>query len=156
MSEGVRGESVAGEVGPESQTPAGPCRRRAIAVPVAASLLALAAGLWWFLAGAQVNTGPAAYGRIRLGMTRAEAEAVFGGPAGDYTEGAVFYRKGDPGARGESRPGAALGQSECWVTSRGCITLTFDGEGRVADKHFTPTYPSRRDWLARLRAILGI
>jgi hypothetical protein len=67
-----------------------------------------------------------------------------------------LYRKGDRGALGESWPGTDPRSSESWATRGGCITLAFDTEGPVAGKHFTPAYPSRRDWLARLKALLGI
>jgi hypothetical protein len=91
---------------------------------------------------------------IKEGMTRAEAEAILGGPPGDFrTESVVFIEVGG-GDYGDGK-----GRREFWGGDEGQIEVSFDEAGlvryaRMRGYHpwFRPPTPfeQARAWLQRV------
>jgi hypothetical protein len=75
------------------------------------------------------------FDRIRVGMNRAETEAVFGGPPGDYTNGSTWtassgFALAEVGDDGESR---IIPLSE-WQSDTLIAWIVFDESGKVMHK----------------------
>jgi hypothetical protein len=111
-------------------------RRRRIAVLIFVALLALAGGLVF-----AIPEGPAVsfweYSRVLTGMSRAEVEAIFGGPESS----------GEPVGFGPkfNGPGVPPGASDklTWSGHEGHAAVTFDAAGKVIDKSYAAVHPSR-------------
>jgi hypothetical protein len=91
------------------------------------------------------------YGRIHEGMSRAEVEAVLGGPQGYYSADPVFSCVHGP------PPTLGTGDRwETWIGDDGEINVVFDDKDEVRWRDFAPpTRPSSldgwvRDWLRRV------
>ena len=91
------------------------------------------------------------YGRIREGMSRAEVEAVLGGPQGYYSTDPVFSC-----VHGQPPPLRGGDRWETWIGDDGEINVVFDEQDAVRWRDFAPpTHPSSLDgrvldWLRRL------
>jgi hypothetical protein len=91
--------------------------------------------------------------RVKPGMTRAEVEAVLGGPPGDFTTREVWFS-----AYGRPLDLLWEGDGATWTADRGRIQIGFDERGDVARVLFDEPLPLPplplaervRDWLRRL------
>jgi SmpA / OmlA family len=117
-------------------------RRQALLIALLLAGL-LAYSLLWLAVCPQHRITPANVDRIQPGMTRAEVEAIFGVPAGEY-EGATMAFGGMP-------PGARHSGDDVWVSRVAAVDITFDDEGRVRLKSVgIATGPETwKDWLWR-------
>jgi len=89
------------------------------------------------------------FGRIRLGMSQAEVEALLGGPPGDYTTKPVLQTKPLP-RRSGPQPDWRM---EEWTRGTVRVRVVFDAGDRVTETWFTgDDSPSL---LRRLRDCLG-
>jgi hypothetical protein len=112
-------------------------RRRLLLFGLAAGLIVLAVGTWLLWPQPTAITEEN-YGKIRVGMTREEVEAILGGPAGRY-----------------GFPGASIVQThdaidvprlaECrylqWIDSRRMVGVQFDADHRVVGKDLGKVTP---------------
>ena len=110
-------------------------RRRRLLLFGLVTLAMFGAGGWLLLPHTAIT--PANAARIRIGMTRAEAVAILGGPARSELEGvfAPDFTTGDPketAARlAAVRKATSLG-AEGWYSERFAIWVAFDDADRVA------------------------
>jgi hypothetical protein len=90
------------------------------------------------------------YDRIKLGMSRAEVEAVLGGPPGDFATEDVSYGVTD------SDLAIFKGPYEYWAGNDGDIWVAFDEQGDVRRRAFgdAVSTPKTPPWLPYLRAWL--
>jgi hypothetical protein len=96
---------------------------------------------------------PAHCKRIKAGMSRAEVEAILGGPPGDFRTENVGFLVSIPAGDWV----VSVERSESWVGDEGRIAVVFDEQGRVRGRGFgeatRPTPPSlteqARAWLRR-------
>jgi outer membrane protein assembly factor BamE (lipoprotein component of BamABCDE complex) len=111
-----------------------------VAPLVALSALGLALWLLWPRESAITEENIA---RIQPGMTRAEVEAVLGGPARDETGGRrmAFYIDGD----GWFEP-----NPDEWIGDEWVVTVNFD-HGRVSGKREGQSCPVEENLLSRFR-----
>jgi hypothetical protein len=88
------------------------------------------------------------YDRIKLGMSRAEVEAVLGGPPGDFTTEDVTYKAPDGDLA------IFNGPHEYWAGNDGDIWVAFDEQGDVQRRAFgdAVSTPKTPPWLPYLRA----
>jgi hypothetical protein len=91
------------------------------------------------------------YDRIKLGMSRAEVEAVLGGPPGDFTTEDVSYKVPD-----SDLAIFTVGPYEFWAGNDGDIWVAFDEQGDVRRRDFggAVSTPKTPPWLPYLRAWL--
>jgi hypothetical protein len=93
------------------------------------------------------------YRCIQVGMTRAQVEAILGGPPGNYC------RPGQP-LRGLKPRALADPEIRQWIGSSLIVSVIFDGKGRVSGKMFAgggPCLPMAEpdpSLLDRLRRLL--
>jgi hypothetical protein len=87
--------------------------------------------------------------RIKEGMSRAEAEAMLGGPPGYHADGPVGYPNGYLPADLQGFPPGHT--SETWLGDSGIVEVVFDPHGRVAWRQWSPSErdpeTSRIEWL---------
>jgi hypothetical protein len=70
---------------------------------------------------------------IEVGMSRADAERLLGGPPG--------FNNARPVSVGAFRLVSTPGLStQCWIGNRGAIALFFDADGKVRDRSFLPIH----------------
>jgi hypothetical protein len=133
-------------------------RRRTRHLPLIALTAAAAIGflvawvLWPRTAITREN-----YERIHVGMTRAEVEAILGGPARDETGGwwpRVRGRWEDDGGRPPEADEAL--RSDIWESDGLNIWVQSDGDGRVRRKAFSPVSLYLGSPLTVLRSRLGL
>ena len=105
---------------------------------LAAAAATVALGLWLALAPERDHPlSVETYRKITLGMTRAEVEAVVGGPPGavgpppKYLSGGVVEYEGHIGPHG-----FFVGPTAEWYGHRGRIVVGFDDGGRVKGKQY--------------------
>lgn len=120
--------------------------------PLALVLLGGYALLWW----TAPRVSRANFGRIEVGMTLAEVEALLG-PPGMYATGPLVDREGqrpfsvfiDYGPR----PGGAR---KLWVGDHGAVWVNLDDAGRVAGTQVLGLRREAEPPLVKLRRWLGI
>jgi hypothetical protein len=106
-----------------------PARRRLVLLGVPAAVVAVALVVWLLLPrGTAITRGNAA--KIQPGMTRAEVEALLGGPAGDYTAGR-YAAAPEPVAVG----GPSFSE---WLGEECSVMVSFDEEDRVVRSQVRP------------------
>ncbi len=91
------------------------------------------------------------YDRIQLGMSRAEVEAVLGGPPGDFATEDVSY-----GVTDSDLAIFTAGPYEYWAGDDGDVWVAFDEQGAVRRRAFgdAVSTPKTPPWLPYLRAWL--
>jgi hypothetical protein len=77
--------------------------------------------------------------QLKNGMTREEAVAVLGAPAGDYTAGRGDYRRIEGGHILDGK--GAEDSQNCWCGPDGAIDLWFDENGKMADGFYWHAWP---------------
>jgi hypothetical protein len=89
------------------------------------------------------------YDRIKVGMSRAEVEAVLGGPPGDFTTEDVSYKVPD-----SDLVIFTEGPYEFWAGNDADIWVAFDERGDVRRRDFgdAVSTPKTPPWLPYLRA----
>ena len=101
-----------------------------VPVPGLALFTAVGVAVWWGSVSAPAP-GPRLqvenYPQVRVGMTRAEVEELFGGPAGDYGRNAGGSTE-VIGIDNEGPPGSV---QEDWYDDAKRLVVYFDGRGRV-------------------------
>jgi hypothetical protein len=108
-------------------------RKRTLLVALAALAVVGAAGVVVLWPRADRIT-EANLERIKEGMSRAEVDAILGGPPGDYRTGPT-----EPGRRTVFTLGPP---PERWLADAGVAYVSFDDAGRVQDLHFSPNEPA--------------
>ena len=109
-----------------------------VGLVLAAAAATVALGLWLALRPEPDHPlSVETYRKIHLGMTRAEVEAVVGGPPGvigpkpKYLSGGALEEEGHIGPHG-----FFVGPTAEWYGHRGRIVVGFDDAGRVKGKQF--------------------
>jgi hypothetical protein len=134
-----------------------PRRRRLLAVSVA-GLLVLGAGALWLFVGARPSPYNGAYGKIRLGMTRAEVDALLPEPnAFDQARasGHVRWFDWEGMVNGEPRrvqTGDADGvPADAFFRSANRLPRRNDGDNLVAilDRQTGKTLARQKKWVSR-------
>jgi hypothetical protein len=116
-------------------------------------LVLLAAGFAWIVlppGRPQIHVTAKAFMCVKDGMTEAEVEAIFGGPAGDYSTGRVYFSE-------ELFP-MVLTRShrvKTWKSDEACVYVEFHPEDYVIWKHLLFPSPPHT-WLERFRWRLGL
>jgi hypothetical protein len=82
---------------------------------------------WQHLSRSVHRINPYTAMKVRLGMTQAQVEAIFGAPAGDYASGAKAGQRRAPSDR---RPDL---RREDWTADEGGAVVYFGQDGKVAD-----------------------
>ena len=123
-------------------------RKRMLLIAAALGLLAVAAALLPFLLRADGPISERNHLRVRPGTSRAEVEALYGGPPGDYRT---------PGARGVlikvgKEPGVDW---QHWFGDAGTAAVGFDAQGRVVNTRFM-TAPVPDSFFTRALRRLGL
>ncbi len=114
-------------------------------------LLAVAIALVVYLSvPAPSRVSPESFGRVDVGMRRAQVEAVLGMP-GDYRTGPTE----EPPALSFGTDEAELAKASTWAGDTAVISVEYDGAEKVTAKRYEPlrrTAPSFfDDWLWRIR-----
>jgi hypothetical protein len=124
-------------------------RRRLLLFGLLGLLALLGVGVWmvWSSQSAiTVENGD----KIRVGMTRAEVEAILGGPEQNETSGWItFDGEGGIILKDKVSPGI-------WASDRVFIHVTFDDNGLVSDSNCSPCRPARGLADRLLRRWLGL
>jgi hypothetical protein len=92
------------------------------------------------------------YDRIRLGMTKAEAEEILGGPPGDYT---TNYPNGSYVAERYFYKWSNTGKVHYWMFDEAAVWILFRPDGTVEEIVFGAFVESSPPLLDRLKAWLG-
>jgi hypothetical protein len=119
-------------------------KRRLAALVVV--VLVLVTGLWFVVRPRPHRINEGGFDQITQGMTRQEVEEILGRPPGNYTD----RREASFGGRR-----SAFTFPEDWLSDDGLILVTFDEEGRVVRKYFSPVddFPER-PFKNRVRRVL--
>lgn len=122
-------------------------RRRSWPLLSAIACIALAASAFW-LAHPRVSISQATCDKIKPGMTRAEVEALIGGPPGDYSTKSALP------AILELPPGVS--RFELWFDDQGVIMVVFDEGGKARHIFFSDDLILLdQGFFERLRSWLG-
>jgi hypothetical protein len=117
-------------------------RKRKLLAALAVGLAVLVAAALWPRTPRGERISRDNFGRLRIGMGRAEVEAILG-PPGDYRTGPVRQTKlmiclhnDAPASNGPEPPDPV-----CWATDTERIEVTFDPHDTVVAADFAPTIP---------------
>lgn len=96
------------------------------------------------------------YDRIKEGMKTEDVERIIGIAAGDHSTGAVQFPFCGTGLPRESYGSSDLCRYTLeWLGDEGQLSVSFDQDGKVLAKAYTPVWRVDRSPLDRLRAWLG-
>ena len=102
-------------------------KRLLILTVVVVALVAAVYFVWPHLAGSAHRINPYTAMKVRVGMTQAQVEAIFGAPPGDYSS---EPNAGQLRAPSDRRPDL---RREGWTTDEGGAVVYFGQDGKVAD-----------------------
>jgi hypothetical protein len=121
-------------------------RRAAWAGVAAAGLGLIGYAGWWWLFALPRGINRDGFGRIELGMTQAEVEAVLGARSAETAGDCPFDVCEPPAGQVRAKGHPPECRYECWFSAWGSVGVFFHPDGTVADKEYLEKRPPPPFW----------